>query len=181
MPVTPVLIIVHPGSACGSADMNLGSPNAENQRLDMQEFVEAWEGAIVVIDGELSSELEDGRRSWMEWGKAIQTSMDKAEANGFLATRVLGDDMGDYTQMDAARDLVKTHGWTPQNATIALTGAWIDDEGGGCVMSVKEALEEFGFQPTVECAMNLDAGFDEELGLEDEAPEEAPRSRGPKP
>lgn len=159
---TPLLIIVHPGSACGSADMNLGAEAAEVQRLDMQMLIENWEGGVAVIDGELSDELEGFRRSWQDLGGAITDALDRAQQSGLISERVFGDDDGDYRQMDAARDLVQKHGLTPDKVAITLTGAWIDDDGDGCVHSVREALEALGFQPVVEDAMSLDFELDTE-------------------
>lgn len=158
----PLLIIVHPGSACGSADMNLGRDAAEVLRLDMQMLIENWEGGVAVIDGELSDELEGGRHAWQELGRAITGALGRAQQSGLISERIFGDDDGDYRQMDAARDLVRKHGLTPDTAAITLTGAWIDDDGDGCVHSVREALEELGFRPVVEDAMNLDFELDTE-------------------
>lgn len=158
---TPLLIVVHPGSACGSADMNLGRDEADSQRAEMQAFVDQWQGGIVVIDGALSEELgpNSWRRSWREWGESLERALARARERGLLAQRVLGDDGGEseLDQMQATAALVAEHGLTPAQTAITLTGAWIDNDGGGCVHSVREVLETLGFTPTIEAAMDLDA------------------------
>lgn len=160
--LTPVLVIVHPGSACGSADENLGRDNAAYQRLEMQMTVENWEGAVVVIDGDLSDELSGWRGAWQEWGDTVAKAVERAKEQGLLALRVMGNDASEYNQEDAIRDVVKDHGLTPANAMFTLTGAWVEDNGDGCVHSVREVLEELGFSPTLESPMDLDFSLDNE-------------------
>lgn len=170
--VMPVLVIVHPGSACGSADENLGRDNATYQRLEMQMAVENWEGAVVVIDGELSDELSGWRSAWKDWGDAVDQAVSRAKEQGLLGLRVMGDDSAAYNQQDAIRDVVKEHGLTPENATFTLTGAWVEDNGDGCVHSVREVLEELGFSPVLESPMELDCSLDSEDDLEDDCGED---------
>lgn len=76
---TEILVIVHPGSACGSAEMNLGKDNAQVQRLDMQQLIEGWEGGVVIIDGTLSDELEDTwNRDWHAFGQVLHETLARA-------------------------------------------------------------------------------------------------------
>lgn len=58
-PVTlrPVLVLVHPGSACGSADFNLGSSEASDARSRLANDLALWHGDIIVMDGFLSDEI----------------------------------------------------------------------------------------------------------------------------
>ena len=180
----PLLIIVHPGSACGSADMNLGNDTAEFLRLEMQGLVEGWAGGIAVIDGELSEELERhaGRSSWFNWGRAIDEALARATTRGFISTRIMGDDGSAYDQQSAASDLVSQLGLSPSTIEITLTGAWIEDDGSGCVYSVRDTLVELGFSPKVEGAMDMDFEMNEDE-LEDEeedvVPSPPPRSLRP--
>ena len=183
-----LLIVVHPGSACGSADMNLGRDNADMQRCFMQTVVENWEGGIVIIDGELSDELAPNysRDAWDQWGRALDNAIERARINGHLSLRVMGDDggMSELNQMEAARKVVGDYDITPENTAITLTGAWIDDEGGGCVHSVREELAALGFQARIEDAMDLDfetaeEELDEEDDLGDEPPPVAQPARRP--
>ena len=53
----PILVLVHPGSACGSADMNLGKFEARAARAELAYELDYWHGTLLVIDGELSDEL----------------------------------------------------------------------------------------------------------------------------
>ena len=172
-----LLIVVHPGSACGSADMNLGRDNADMQRCFMQTVVENWEGGIVIIDGELSDELapNSGRDAWDQWGRALDDAIERAQNNGHLSLRVMGDDggMSELNQMEAARKVVRDYDLNPENTAITLTGAWIDDEGGGCVHSVREELAALGFEARIEDAMDLDfETAEEELDEEDSLDEQ---------
>lgn len=172
----PLLIIVHPGSACGSADMNLGNDAAAALRVEMQILIENWSGAVAVIDGELSDELNNNwKRGWTDLGEAIEGALARASEAGLLSARIMGDDNSEYNQQMAVADLVRDQGLTPDATQITLTGAWIDDEGDGCVHSVRETLEELGFSPRIEDAMNLDFsldGDDDDFG-EDENEEPA--------
>jgi len=170
-----MLVIVHPDSACGSADFNLGRECAEYQRLEMQLLVEQWEGGVLVLDGGMTDELDGFRRSWNEWGTTIKNAIKRASENGFIAERVLAADGSEYPQQQAIVDLVNKYALTPTNTDIVLTGAWVDDDGGGCVHSVREELEKIGFTPTVEDAMNLDFEMDEsEEDLEEDTSPEMP-------
>lgn len=173
----PLLMVVHPGSACGSADMNLGRDAADTLRLDLQLLIEGWEGGVAVIDGDLSDELDEnaGRSAWRALGEALEQALVRASEAGHLSVRIRGDDAEAFSQEDAARHLVHTHGLAPTTA-ITLTGAWVDMAGGGCVNSVREVLVELGFAPTVSDAMDLDYVSDDadDLDDEEEEAEEAP-------
>lgn len=148
--------------------MNLGAEAAAQCRQEMQLLVEGWQGAVAVIDGELSDELSGSKRAWSEWGRAIEEALERAAGSGHLAVRVMGDDSHEYDQHAATRDLVKTHQLDPAHTTITLTGAWVDDSGDGCVHGVREVLEKLGFEPVVSDAMNLDFGLDDELSSDEE-------------
>jgi hypothetical protein len=170
----PLLIIVHPGSACGSADENLGRDTAAMLRLDMQMLVEGWDGGVVVIDGELSDELSSNwRREYNEWGAVITGALTRAKDKGFISRRIMGDDDNKFNQEDAIKGIVREHGLTDNNSAITLTWAWIQSsDGGGCVTSVEEALAEIGISSVIEDAMDLDyegdAADDDNEFLEEE-------------
>lgn len=166
-----MLVIVHPGSACGSADMNIGRYNADYLRAEMTGLILSWDGGVVVIDSDLSDELnETWRRSYRELGEAIEQAVERAQTQGKLALRVVANDFGEYTQMEAIRDIVQTHQWDPAKLNVTLTGAWVHDDGQGCVHSVREVLEELGFSPRIEDAMDMD--FDLDASPEEEEEEE---------
>lgn len=180
-----ILLIVHPDSACGSADFNLGRENAEYQRLEMQCLIQDWEGHIMVMEGGAADELSGFRRAWKQLGEAINQALEVANAQGYIARRITAEDGSDYPQQVAIHDLVKEFGLSPGNAEFTLTGAWIDNDGGGCVNSVKDELEPLGYTVEVQDAINLDFEFDhedkEDEELEQEEPVRSSPSRGPRP
>lgn len=151
----PTLILVHPGSCCGSADFNLSSADAALQRAFLQEELDSWSGAIVVIDGALSDELP----GFPTFDAAISRTLGRASQAGLLSCRILGDDASEFTQVDAAKKLVDEHGLEPTTHAIKLTGAWYDPEDQeGCVNSVYEVFEDAGFSVDVlDSAFSLDS------------------------
>jgi len=52
------LVIVHPASACGSADFSLGPDAAASDRARLIGTIERWRGPSVVIDNDLTPELQ---------------------------------------------------------------------------------------------------------------------------
>lgn len=178
----PVLIIVHPGSACGSADMNLGRENADIQRMDMICTINEWRGGVLVIDGEFSDELSGFgmRREWQELGNAIDQALSLASQSGNVSGRILGDDASEFTQMEAAVQLVHDYDLTPSKTPITLTGAWIHDDGEGCVNSVRDALRPLGFEPEISSAMNFDLDLTPEFDDEEEQDIDTPSLHIPK-
>lgn len=166
----PVLIIVHPGSACGSADMNLGRENADIQRCDMICSINEWRGGVLVIDSDFSDELSGFgmRREWQELGNAIDQALSRASQAGGVSGRIVGNDASDFTQMEAAVQLVHDYGLTPSKTPITLTGAWVHDNGDGCVNSVRDALGPLGFEPQISGAMNFDLDLTPEFDDDDQ-------------
>lgn len=145
------LILVHPGSACGSADYNVGWGIAGRVRGDIQEKLEAWEGHVVVLDGYLSVEIYRG------FADQITRALRRARESGALGLRLWGDDAGEdpyddwqglsrnnqpaifENQEDAARWLAT---WL-QSEEIVVTGAWATKDGrSGCVNAVVDVLRE---------------------------------------
>lgn len=171
LPKNELLVIVHPGSACGSADDIFGRDIAATQRLEMQLLVEGWEGGVVVIDGHFSDELEGGRGAWEDWGNAIKTALEQAKQKGLVSTRVLGDDSEEYDQHCAMKDVIQEHGLRPASTCFCVTGAWVHDDGEGCVNGIRDLLVSFGFQARVEDAMDFDFESDQDEP-EDDADEE---------
>lgn len=166
-----ILVIVHPGSACGSADMNLGRDEACRQRLDMQLLVQGWEGGVLVIDGELSDELEQGRPSHVEWGQAIKGALARAAEAGLVSERMRGDDAEEFHQEAAMAALLEKHALTPESAEFGLTGAWYESNtGGGCVGGVHQMLVDLGYAANIELdgVMDLDIvpEYEDDLDLD---------------
>lgn len=143
------LILVHPGSMCGSARMQLGRREADAARAEVLDRVASHDGPLLVIDGALSDELSHSENALIN--QAVQRSV----AAGHLAGRVWGCDSGEapFTgwsglrtdggrlvfdgQEAAASDLAPA---LPQGP-ILVTGAWAgSNSGDGCVNSVANAI-----------------------------------------
>ena len=52
-----LLVLVHPGSTCGSADFHHGRQMATEERHHLADFIRRWEGHLVVLDNDLSDEI----------------------------------------------------------------------------------------------------------------------------
>ncbi len=155
--MTPVLIVVHPGSACGSADFNLGRLDARAARESLVDELNGWSGPLVVIDGALSDELA----SYPALNSAIVGAYTRAQQGGYLSLRLQGDDP---EQVDRTRDLLAVLPDGGKGHEFVVTGAWYHpSDGGGCVGSVVEVLHAAG------CRVNVS---DSALCLGDENEEE---------
>src|SRR5690606_34274136 len=141
-----ILIVVHPGSACGSADMNLGYDEADEARAGLMQELWDWQGPMAVIDGDLSDELTGMRPAHCDLGQALSDALASAKADGHLAQRIRGDDNEAFNQEDAIASLVEEHGWDPRCQRFTVTGAWFHpQDGSGCVGSVRDVLANRGF------------------------------------
>lgn len=69
-----VLVVVHPGSCCGSATALLGSSLASACRKDLVQELDEWTGDLLVMDGFLSDELPD----YPALDQAIKRALDRA-------------------------------------------------------------------------------------------------------
>lgn len=148
-----VLVVVHPGSACGSADFNLGEALARGRRDRLIREISAWTSGVIIIDGELSDELE--RPPYARLGTTLKNALTRAASAGFVGTRVMGDDP---TQMRVIRRTVESLGIDKPDAAFVVTGAWYDADGSGCVGSVVDALRADGYYAVVAPgAISLDA------------------------
>lgn len=139
-----VLVLVHPGSACGSANFNLGRDEARAARQGLTRGINTWDGDFLVIDGALSSELS----SYPMLEESILKALARSAAAGHVAERAYGCDSEDYDQTKCIQDLVRRHGYSPSEATFEVTGAWLHPEKEGCVGSVIQTLEALGFKAT---------------------------------
>lgn len=148
--MTKTLIVVHPGSLMGSADMNLGKLQAGAVRDGIVLELDKHEGPIIVIDGGLSTEL-----AWGPLGQSVNAALDRNSNAGHLTMRLWGDDGGEAPyegwaaispswvgktvfggQVEAATAI---SGILPKTHEIVVTGAWVDGDS-GCVVSVEQAL-----------------------------------------
>lgn len=168
----PVLVLVHPGSACGSADFNLGKSIAGAGRDGIVLDLAASSGDVVVIDGHFSDEIPH----YAGLSKALDEALERARERGDLSIRILGDDSEDFNQVEAAKQVIVEHGLSPEAHAVSLTGAWFDHDGDeGCVNSVLEVFRERGFSATVlDGAMSLGDGQEpdeeDDEGMDDVSP-----------
>ena len=153
-PINDILVLVHPGSCCGSANSNIGRSAASEGREDLAYCLETWEGGIVVIDSDLSDELA----YYKKLDQAIREALDKAAGRTDVSVRIMGGDEDDFNQVAAIDKVVADLGLVPAERTMHLTGAWYDPEGDeGCVNSVRDRLVELGFRCEVlDSAVSLD-------------------------
>lgn len=143
-----LLIVVHPGSCCGSADFNCGDEAAEDARDILADDLDEWTGAVAVIDGDLSSDLR--QRKYREFGAAIEGALERAAAAGLPAIRIRGGDEDEFDQVAAALSLCGSLCLASSAWKVEVTGAWYDPSGSeGCVNSVVEALAKAGVSAAV--------------------------------
>lgn len=152
----PTLVLVHPGSLCGSAESQLGKYEARSLQEGLKYRLDEHEGAIVVIDGFLSDEIHSNLRA------SITDALDRAEAAGHLALRVWGCDAGEppfegwedlyafgdvpegsvFDGQEEAAKALAARIWASNHA-IECTGAWArSDMTSGCVTSVMQVLDD---------------------------------------
>lgn len=166
-----VLILVHPGSACGSADFNLGRSEAEAARERLCEDLDEWHGSLIVIDSSLSDEIawrphlcnairralsradpEDRNRTHLPAPPDLPSEeqlRDSCPEAGF-ALRIWGcDDVGPHHAETVAL-LLKSGIFDPGRASLSITGAWYDPDGDeGCVNAVAAGLRQAGLDPVL--------------------------------
>lgn len=145
------LVLVHPGSMCGSARMFLGKSEADSARNAVLGEVAAHVGPIIVIDGFLSDEL-----TWSEQTVIEDALTSNAEA-GHLALRLWGCDAGESpypswppfgASMEGAifegqEEAAKAIAPRLADHRIIVTGAWAtEDLSTGCASSVLVAMRE---------------------------------------
>ena len=135
---TPLLFVVHPGSACGSADFNIGEEDAAADRAKLEAFLNAWTGGVIVLSGEHDAELR--KRRYRSLGLAIEGALATAQGTGVSMTVAAPDPK----QMAVSRKLANKLGLTIDHP-IVVTGAWASRGDSGCVNSVVEALTAAGF------------------------------------
>lgn len=136
------LILVHPGSV------------PRECRSSIYAEVERHEGAFVVIDGDLSDNLED-----LGYDAKIAAALTRAADAGYLALRVFGCDdalepfegweghrpagYGGSIAFRSQQEAAAAFAHLLPEQDIILTGAWVDEENNeGCVVSVGDAIRE---------------------------------------
>lgn len=156
----PLLVLVHPGSACGSANMNLGRFDARAARESLIQELKDWRGGVLVIEGSLSDELAD----YPNFADAIAGALHRAKVAGAISLRVFGSDDNDFNQTKATQAFLAEHALDTATSAITLTGAWYDDTGlDGCVNDVERVFLDHGYRCEIsECALSLPEGLDED-------------------
>lgn len=160
-----VLVIVHPGSACGSADSHLGRFQARAGRDGLVLEANGWRGGVIVIDGALSDELP----RYPAWNAAINGCLTRAKAQGLVSLRVFACDdetpnwPGVFAKAVAALRV-------PKKSSFEVSGAWYcPDDSAGCVNAAYDALTAMGYHADVSdyAIVDPDGDADEEYGDED--------------
>lgn len=143
------LILVHPGSLCGSARAMLGKYDADAAREEILYEVSHHHGPLVIIDGSFSDELSRAEN------ELIETSLARNEALGHLALRIWGCDAGEapyigwkptglagkHAVFDGQEEAACAIADILDTGQILITGAWATEDGSsGCVCSVRDAL-----------------------------------------
>lgn len=162
-----ILVIVHPGSCCGSADENLGRYEARGLREYLTQTVTEWRGPVLVIDGCLSDELK--WPSYEPLGRAIKNALRRAKSAQLPSKREWGcDDCGPGSS-GAMEALLKAGLVTPDDHVV-LTGAWATrGKEWGCVNGAANVLDahsisnEFHDSAFYEIEDDEDEEEDEEL------------------
>ncbi len=132
-----ILIIVHPGSACGSADFQIGKSHARAYRDGLVLEANNWGGGVIVLSGSLDDEL--GQSWYNPLGPAIDAVLARAKASGLVAIRRVAHDPD---QVGVILEILKDasyHGFQ-----FVVTGAWAYEDRTGCVYSVEEAIQTLG-------------------------------------
>lgn len=141
---TEILVVVHPGSACGSASFNIGNQDARAARDSLANELNAWLGPLVVIDGHLSIELP----GYPALSSALENALTRARQAGHMSLRLTGDDP---EQNDRIREVIESMGAEQKRAAFFnITGGWFDKgNGGGCVGGVYDVIVSMGCKASV--------------------------------
>lgn len=158
-----ILVLVHPGSACGSADFNLGKADARACRDALAYELASCNAGLIVIDGELSCELS----CYPVFQAAIDSALARAKAAGHVADRIMGNDPHQVLlprQLQQIRDLLQHAGGALQEHSFTVSGAWYHPEdGSGCVGAVIKKLRQLGCRAEVsEAAVPMPYALDTE-------------------
>jgi hypothetical protein len=140
------LIVVHPGSVCGSADFNLGGVKAAQAREKLSNTLFSWKGDVLVIDGELSRELD----YYPLPSLAIKNKSDTGKVK-----RTIACSLNDENWVEKACGFISKN--VTQETPVLLTGAWHEQNGeSGCINAIEKILNDMGYKTTIsDCAFVL--------------------------
>ncbi len=135
----PILVITHPGSACGSADFNLGGDGSlsRSYREGMIEQFNSWQGGVIVLSGDFYDELRQPK--YRSFGKAIDALLSRTRAVGKVSIRKPAPDP------DNAKVITRLLS-DPANRgrKYLCTGAWWYGGDDGCVGATAAAIRALG-------------------------------------
>lgn len=123
--VGELLVVVHPGSLCGSVNMHLGIA-AESTRHAVTSEICEWAGAVAVIGGDFDDELEHPRYA------SLRAALSRASFKVYGAATDLG-------LKKAARRILRRFR-IDERCRVTVTGAWHDHDGNGCVTCVAKTM-----------------------------------------
>lgn len=158
-PVVPLLVLTHPGSACGSADSLLGRYGARASRDGLIIELNGWRGHILVADGELSDEIS----SYPTYSMALERALSQAARDKLVAKRIFACDNQTPNWPSKVAKTVKALKLPPETP-IVVSGAWhCPGEAYGCVNASASALKRAGFsQVRISDYAAIDPGTGEE-------------------
>ena len=135
----PLLVLVHPGSCCGSANMNLGLDDARLMRGALSDVLRGWSGDVLVLDSDLSDELG--------FYPVFNGRIKDAAARAQHAARVAAcEDTGEGVVASLKAFMPASQWGDPASVRCVITGAWYhEDDNGGCVNGAVEALSAMGY------------------------------------
>ena len=144
-----LLIVVHPGSLCGSADMNLDTPASQGARNAVAEDIDnhvAHGGSIALLHGFLSDELP----KHPTLNNSIMKAAATARAHGQIGAHRFGCDNLEPRLEEGLDQIVRDLALDPAYTEVTLTGAWYDPVNReGCVNATQRYLQEKGFRTRV--------------------------------
>lgn len=135
-----VLVVVHPGSACGSADFSMGLEAAALARYDLGRTIHQWNGDSIIISNEFHAETD----TYAQIGLALQGLRDPILIDA-CASREGWDEEAFQTIRSMPAD------------RFIITGAWHHpDQRSGCVDAIAAKMEEAGMDWEIAtCALRL--------------------------
>lgn len=125
------LIVVHPGSMCGSGDFN-DPENAATGRAALIDAVAEWRGRCFVIDGFLSDEL--ALPEYEALGSALSGGRIKRVFDCAARSRAFPQTSLQYLSTRLLTDV-----------PVYVAGAWYGQS--GCVRAITDGLRDMGFAP----------------------------------
>jgi hypothetical protein len=125
-----ILVVVHPGSACGSADFNLGT-EAGPAREALAVEIMTWPHAMLVVDGDLNDEIEH----YAMLAIALENAGDVKERK-MIRVQACDPTEGWPEIVGKALD----DEWPGGPHDVLVTGAWVEPDDGGCVNAVVQAV-----------------------------------------